>query len=321
MGGAISLLLGWLSVRGIDWDLVVAQFQEFPVAWAVLSMIVVVVANILRACRWQALFVSQRLPLMRLFVVQNAGIGLNNLVPIRVVSEGVQFALLTLRYRVKPGVALATMSVERVLDMVVTSTLLLIGLSLLPDKGDFLLYVVGAFVFAMGSALAIPLMLKFSHRPFMNRIPVVAAMVGSLLDMSKSRGALCVSFLLTLGHWLLLGMAAWILAHGMGLDMSPFVATLTILGTIYFTTSVPALPSGLGTFEFAVVYVLKVFGVSQAMAFSYGVVIHAVFFLPPIVVAVLLFSTIGLRGFRKDAATEALETSTVAPSNDLGRRI
>ena len=103
LGGAISLLLGWLSVRGIDWDLVVAQFQEFPVAWAVLSMIVVVVANILRACRWQALFVSQRLPLMRLFVVQNAGIGLNNLVPIRVVSEGVQFALLTLRYRVKPG--------------------------------------------------------------------------------------------------------------------------------------------------------------------------------------------------------------------------
>ena len=295
LGVAISLLLGWLSVRGMDWGLVVDQFGDFPVGWALASLAILVLSSFVRAYRWQVLFIGQRVPLLRLFLVQNAGIGLNNLVPIRVVSEGAQFALLTLRYRIKGGVALATLGMERILDLVVTTVLLMAGLTLLPNKGDFLPYVVGAFVVAVGSVLAVPLLIWLCSRPLLNRIPLLVSTAGTLVDLTRARFSLAYSFLLTLVHWLLVGLCAWVLAHGMGLGISAFVATLAIVGTLYFATALPALPAAAGTFEFAIVYVLKLFGVSQSQAFSYGVVIHAVLFLPPIVIAILVFSRIGLR--------------------------
>ena len=110
----------------------------------------------------------------------------------------------------------------------------------------------------------------------------------------------------------MVGLCAWVLAYGMGLGISAFVATLAILGTLYFATSVPALPSSVGTFEFGVVYVLKVFDVPQALAFSYGVVIHAVLFLPPIVVAIVVFGSLGLKPLKQGAFMRPLEAGTPA---------
>ena len=301
--------MGWLAVRGIDWGLVLDQFQHFPVIWAFASLLTVVVANIFRAYRWKVLVVGEPLSTLRLFMVQNTGIGLNNVVPIRVISEAVQYALLTLRYKVNNGVALGTMGIERVLDMVITASLLMAGLILIPDIGQARPYVIGAFVFAILSVLAIPLFVKLAGMGFFSRISLLAATIDYLSHVKQNKRALVQSFLLTLAHWLLLGLAVWVLAFGMDLGISPVVATLTILGTLYFTTSVPSLPAGLGTFEFAVVYVLKLFEVDHASAFSFAIVIHAVVFLPPIVVALALFSSFGLNPLKR-----TMQGTDIAPS-------
>ena len=298
---AISLLLGWLSVRGIQWGLVADQFQSFPVGWALASLALLVLSSVLRAYRWQVLFLRDRPGVGRLFLIQNTGIGLNNLVPVRVVSEGFQFAMLTLRYKVDSGVAFGTLGVERILDMLVTAAILMAGLTLLPSKGDFVPYVVGAFVVALASVLAVPFVIWLGRRPLLSWIPLLKPTSDYLKELSGAKGSLGYSFLLTLAYWLAVGLCAWVLAHGMDLGISPFGATLAILGTLYFTTALPGLPAAAGTFEFAVVYVLKVFDVSQALAFSYAVVIHAVLFLPPIVVAIAAFSLIGFERFRNRA--------------------
>ena len=306
LGIGISLALGWLSIKGMDWGLVADQFHTFPLGWVFLSLALVILGSVLRAYRWQALFVEQRPSFARLFLVQNAGIGLNNLAPVRVVSEGVQYGLLTMRYGVRGGAALATLGVERLLDMVVTASILMAGLTLLPSKGDFLLYVVGAFVFALVSVLAIPLLMWLVRRSVLNRISLLVSASGFLADMARAKLNLACAFFLTLGHWLVLGFGAWALAHGMGLEISPFEATLAILGTLYFATAVPALPAAVGTFEFAVVYVLKVFEIPQEAAISYAVVIHAVLFLPPIVIAIVAFAIMGVGRRRHEDATGSL---------------
>lgn len=304
LGLAVSLSLGWLSVRGIEWALVSDQFQEFPVGWVVASLLVVVTSNILRAYRWKILFVGHQVPLLRLFLVQNAGVGLNNMVPVRVLSEGVQFALMTLRYKVNGGAVLGTMGIERILDMVITASLLMVGLTLLPSKGEVLPYVIGAFVFAMLSVLAIPVVIKVRHFSFLRKIPLILATIEYLTSLSKAKVALGYSLLITLAHWVLLGLGAWVIAQGMDLGISPAVTTITILGALYFITSMPALPAGIGTFEFAVVYVLKLFDVDQEAAFSFAIVVHAVVFLPPVVVAIGLFSSIGLNPCKQEGQTE-----------------
>ena len=316
LGIAIGIVLGWMAVRGMEWGLVLDQFQDFPAGWTAVALFVFVLASFVRAYRWQALFVRQRVPMLQLFLVQNAGIGLNNMVPVRVVSEGVQYALLTLRYRVKGGAAMATLGMERILDMVVTAILLTAGLALLPNKGEFLPYIVGAMVVALASVLAIPFVIWASGKPVLNRIPLLVSTGGFLSDLARAKLALGYSFLLTLAYWLLVGTCAWVLAQGMGLGISPFVATLAILGTLYFATALPGLPSAVGTFEFAIVYVLKFFGVEQAPAFTYGLMIHAVLFLPPIVVAIALFSAIGFGSLKDRASTKPLvEGHRVAVEN------
>ena len=294
LGVTVSLTLGWLAIRGIDWRLVGEQFGEFPLGWALASLAVMVLSSVVRAYRWQTLFVKERLPLARVFLVQNTGIGLNSLVPLRVAGEGAQFALLTRRYGVKGGVAVATMGVERVLDLVVTASLLMAGLTLIPDKGDVLPYVVGSFVVAVASVMVIPFLIRLSTKPLLRRIPLVVDTARYLTDLARAKFALTSAFFLTLAYWLMVGACGWLLAVGMDLGISAFVATLAILGAIYFTTTLPGMPASVGTFEFAIVYVLKLFGVDQAPAFSYAIGLHVILFVPPMLVAIGVVFALGL---------------------------
>ena len=319
LGVTMSSALGWLAVRGVDWGLVADEFAEFPVEWAIASLAVMVLSTVVRAYRWQTLFVKEKPPLPRMFLVQNTGIGLNSLVPLRVAGEGAQFALLTLRYGVRGGVALGTMGVERVLDLLVTACLLMAGLTLIPNVGDVLPYVVGAFVVAVASVMAIPILVRLSGKPFLRRVPLVVSTVQYLTDLGRAKFALTSAFFLTLGYWLIVGVCGWLLAVGMDLNISAFVATLAIVGAIYFTTLLPGMPASVGTFEFAIVYVLKLFGVAQAPAFSYAVGLHAILFLPPMLVAVAVLLTLGLKPLVSGAGARRQRSNAAVAPEDPGR--
>jgi uncharacterized membrane protein YbhN (UPF0104 family) len=319
LGIAFSFGLGWLAISGLDWGGVANQFQDFPTGYTLLTLVLFIGATVLRAYRWQVLFLREKVSLPRLFMVQNVGIGLNNLVPIRVFGEVAQFALLRWRYRVNGGTAIATLGLERVLDLVVTATLLMAGLALLPNKGDFLPYVVGAFVVAIASVGMVRVFVWASNKPLLNRLNTVTAAADSLSALARAKGTLAYSLLLTLAYWVTVGICGWILASGMELGISPFVTTIAILGTLYLVTSLPALPAALGTFEFAVVYVLKIFDVPQELAFSYALVLHGILFLPPIVIALASLPFLGLHSLRRRESVEAepvfpLTVSTGSPN-------
>ena len=83
----------------------------------------------------------------------------------------------------------------------------------------------------------------------------------------------------------MVGITAWVVATAISLSISPMTATLVIMATIFFATAVPAAPSAIGTYEFAVVYVLAYFGVERESAFGFALITHAVFFLPPTIIA------------------------------------
>ena len=53
-GIAISIGLGWLSTRGLDWSLVLEAFGDVSLTMIVLAVGVFVVASYLRAVRWRA---------------------------------------------------------------------------------------------------------------------------------------------------------------------------------------------------------------------------------------------------------------------------
>jgi uncharacterized membrane protein YbhN (UPF0104 family) len=291
---AFSLGLGWLAIRDIQWGLVRDQFSDFPIGYGLLALAVFMAASVLRAYRWQRLFLNDHVSVGRLFLVQHVGLGLNNLVPVRLFSEVAQFALLRWRYNVSGPAVVATLSVERILDMVVTATILLAGLTLIPQKGDVLPYVVGAFIIALLSLMLVRAFVWASHRPLLMRIGALVQIASSFIDLAKARKALVSSLLLTLAYWLGVGFSTWILAYGMDLEISAFEVTIAILGALYLTTSLPALPAAVGTFEFGVVYVLKLFNVDAEQALSLALVMHAILFLPPIIIALVYLPAVGI---------------------------
>ena len=295
----------YLVVRDMDWSALSVELRDFPLRYAIASLLIFSVATAVRAYRWQVLFVGEKVPLHRLLLVQNAGIGLNSLSPIRLISEAAQYVLLTLRYQVKKESVAATLGVQRVLDFVISALLLGIGFILLPGLKGFALYILGAEFLAILSLLAIPAIIWFGARPGLARVPMLASTAASLRRLLQARLKLTWSFLLTLIYWLILGLAAWVLAYGMGIEISLLLATLLVIATLTFVALVPSLPASIGTFEFAAYYLLTAFGVGPVEALGYALVLHAILFLPPILVALLVMISWTLKKRAKEAGAPA----------------
>ena len=109
LGLAIGTGIGFAMVRDMDWGSLSGAFGDFPVRYGLLSLAVFSAATAMRAYRWQVLFIGDKVPIHRLLLVQNVGIGLNSVSPLRIISEATQFLMLTLRYRVKGEEVAATL--------------------------------------------------------------------------------------------------------------------------------------------------------------------------------------------------------------------
>jgi len=314
LGFTVGTAIGVAMVRDVEWGSLSSVFQDFPIGYGLLSLAVFSAGTALRAYRWQVLFIGDKVPLHRLLLVQNVGIGLNSVSPIRIISEATQFLMLTVRYRVRGEEVAATLGVQRVLDFVAAAILLGVGLMVLPSLKGFTPYIIGSAVVAVVSVLAVPAVIWFGSRPGLTHLQLLASTSSSLRELTKARVRLTWSFLLTLGYWILLGLSAWVLAYGMDIDISLLVATLLVIGTLTFVGLVPSLPASVGTFEFAVFYLLTTIGVGDGDALAFALVIHLILFMPPILIAVLVFATWAITGRKgTDAVSPGALTADSSP--------
>ncbi len=309
IGLIASGALLWLATRGVEWGLVAENLVGVSMTLLALSVVVFMFASYLRAVRWRLLFTTDQISSSRLFIIQNEGIGLNNVLPLRVASEVTQLAILTLRDGIRGATALATLGMERVIDVVASTMILAGAFFLVPQLRDFTPYVLGAIGFAVFLIVLVRLLAWGSYAlGFVKRIAFLAAFTAAIREVERARLRIAASLLISAVYWMLVGVTSWIVAVALDLPISPIIATLVIMGTIFFATTVPGAPSAVGTFEFAVVYVLAFFGIERTVGFGYAVVIHAVFFLPPTIIAAFFLPREGVislgRGRRSAAARE-----------------
>ena len=309
VGIAVSAGLGWLAARGLDWGLVAEAFGSVSLPLVALAVVVFMAASYLRAARWKVLFVNYEISTNRLFVIQNVGIGLNNVMPVRIASEVSQLAILSLKDGVRPSVALATLGMERVLDVVASTLILAIAFFMVPEMQPFAPYLWGALGLSV-VCIALVRLLAWGNTgmPWIERVPGLTAFTTAVRDLERHPLRLAVSMTMSVGYWLTVGLTSWILASSVDLPISPTTATLVIMGTIFFATAVPAAPAAIGTFEFAVVYVLEFFGVNRESGFGFAVITHAVFFLPPTLMAAVFLPREGLGSFSRLRSLMAART-------------
>ncbi|MCL0044260.1 flippase-like domain-containing protein [Dehalococcoidia bacterium] len=303
-GAVLSVLLGWLMIRGMDWNELFSNIREFPAHLFLLALVTFLLGILLRAWRWHVLFVRERPNFLRLFLIQNAGIGLNNLSPIRIFSEPVQLALVTRRGGVNGGTALATLATEHLMDVFATATFLGLGVILLPELRGFSIQLAGAIILAVASLLVFLIIAKgMNFIPGARKVVFIQRALTAARILRDSPFHIFLSLLGTFGHWALLGISGWIIAQGLGIDVGIAVVVVLFMGSVFFVSAVPSLPGGAITFEAAVVYTLGLFGVEGEPALVFALVMHIVMFGPSTIIAALVLPREGIKMFgRKDSA-------------------
>ena len=303
VGLAASVGLGWLAIRGLQWGLVVENLGNVSLGLLALALSVFLFAAWLRALRWHILFVDENLSVARLFIVQHEGLGFSNVMPLRVASEMTQLAVLKIRDGVSGSTALATLGMERVIDVLASTVILAVAFLFVPEMKHFTVFVLGcAGVHAPGRGVGE--VLRLGREPGVRAAVLVSGgfCPRQSRTLERQRLRLLGSFLLSVAYWMLVGVTAWTLAVAIGLEISPLTATVVVMGTIFFATAVPAAPSAIGTFEFAIVYVLGFFGIEKADGFGFAVIAHAVFFLPPTIIAAIFLPREGVLAIRGRSA-------------------
>ena len=296
LGAGASVGLTYLAVRSLAWRDVAATFADFPVWSVAAALLPMAAAILLRAARWHVLLPGGAVSLGQVALVQNTGLGVNNMLPVRMVSEPIQLALITRRYHVPFPTALATLVAGNVLDIFATTMLMGFGILLVPGLREgrvsiqlavaLILFVVSVLVFIVVArgldAIPIAKRLRFFQQ--------LTIAVGLLRDMP---GRLLLSFLGTVGHMFFIGVAGWVVASALGIDVGLLTMATILVAATFFTSAVPSLPGGAGTYHFAVISMMTAVGVDHAVAFSFAIVMHLIIFLPPSVLALGMMWKVG----------------------------
>ena len=294
-GLGLGFLFGFLAVRGIDWAEVGRQIAGTSV-WAVIASFgFTLFSGYLRAVRWRLLFVGERITTLRLFLVENAALGLNNVSPVRLLDEPAIIAMLTLRDKIPAPPVLATIVMTRAQDVAVTLLFAAAAVAAEPAlTGRARPAALGGLLFMVFLFALLNLGGLARWFPPIARIPGVARYAESVATLVAHRMRLAFSTGLTGAYWLALGPAAYVLAQAMGVEITWFQATIVALGAVFFASATPGLPGAIGTFELAVVEIVGLWGVPQSLGVGYALILHVVFFLPPMIMAVIVLPREGI---------------------------
>lgn len=300
LGLTISGLLTWFVINGLDWTMIKVVLLSLNIPLLLLSILIFLINNYIRAFRWRLLLLNENISVHRLFIVENEGLGLNNLIPIRVAAEAVQWTALTVNNNVNGSFTLATLGMVRVLDLIASILILTIGFIFIEEMHEFRFYIIGISIFGL-LTISLIILMSWSHKnfPLINRVPGLKSFISSVTSLTNSPGRLSLSLSLSFIYWILIGLTVWIVALSLNIPVSLLTATVTVIGTIFFATAIPSAPSSIGTFEAVMIYMLGIFGLERESSFSYAVIVHLILFLPPSIIALIFLPSEGIGAFTK----------------------
>ena len=261
----------------------------------------------LRALRWRVLLLAVGHPSRKqAFNASVVGYMVNYIVPVRV-GELVRAYLVATESGFSRSAAFATVIVERLVD-VFCVLLIFAGVSFVIDfslvspefKAGIRTSALGFLV--LGTLLVIALWAVRRHRTLLisklqsvqirslQMIVRQAWRIGVFADGIVVPDGLRLRLLFlsqTVAIWLATVAQVRMLLDGFYFSL-PWEASWLMLVGLAVGVSLPSAPGLIGTFHYAVILVLKGFGIAGADAVSYAIVLHAVSVLPILILGVLI---------------------------------
>jgi uncharacterized protein (TIRG00374 family) len=305
-GIAVSVVFGWLAIRGLDFDEVREAIGRANPAWILAGVVAAVVGVTMRSERWRALFPPESRPrAVPTFWASQVGLLANNVLPVRA-GELVRVLALSRESGLRRTAVLATVVVERVFDLAVIALLQLAVASYLPDAPVARRFTLLALAILAVTALVVAVLAITPARrvagAFLLRLPILRSRGGVLIDSLRTglaalrnRQIAAGALLWTLASWLVLTVSGWCVIQAFDLDL-PWHAALFLIVAVTFAQAVPSSAGSIGVFELAARSALVAYGVPPAVALSAGLVLHAVSALPFIVLGAVGMARLGVSG-------------------------
>lgn len=274
LGIAISLVCGYIAVRGVEWSAVWIFVSRVNLLAVIPALACLGVLFLLRAYRWQR-FVEPPQPLHSFLSATLIGFMANNLLPLRA-GELVRAYALAHLTRVRVSTAFATAMLERVWDVLMISVLLIATLSSFPlppwlARTNLVILGMGVASLLGGWWLVGRGAGSFSWLP--PRLATVAGHFVGGLSALRSVPLIVLTALLSLAVWLAEVAYYWVLLRACGFAL-PLQAALMMTVMTVFGVALPAAPGFVGTFQYATVLALSFFSVPKEEALGFSIIAH-----------------------------------------------
>jgi uncharacterized protein (TIRG00374 family) len=315
LGVLVSVLFIGLALRGLRLDEFWNKVQTANYWWLLPSIAVYFVAVWVRAWRWHFLLVPvKKIPTKTIFPITTIGYMGNNIYPARA-GEVLRAVVLKRREGVSISASLATIIVERIFDGVVMLGFVFVNLpelAKLTGSSGFVgniqqVAVIGTGVFigalvifllaAMFPQITIKIGQWFIDRLLPQRLrQQTGGLMHKFLDglaSLRSPFNILMVFVTSLVIWLLETGKYWLVMHAFHFSVS-FFALMLMNGIVTLATTIPSAPGYIGTFDAPGIAVLMAYGVDQATAAGYTLVLHVALWLPITLLGAYFFTREGI---------------------------
>jgi glycosyltransferase 2 family protein len=288
LGILISVVLVYLSVRGINLQDVLNDLKKIQLSYVILFILLMIFMQYLRSYRWGVILQPmEKIDQVPLFSITSVGFLAIAAIPARI-GELARPYLISKRSSIKMSSALGTIFIERILDsftvLTIATVVLLIDMPFdLPSwmvKSSIIFSLLALFLFCFILFLILrrEAALKFINI-ILNRLPgklanKIDAAIHHFIDgLQIVTNIKLFSYLLFLSVviWLVDVLAIYVLLLAFGYTL-PVIASFVVMVILIVGIAIPAAPGFVGNWHYACVFALGLFGLAKADALSFAVV-------------------------------------------------
>ncbi len=294
-GTLLSIFFLWLAFRRVDLQEVWEALRQAKPLLVALSLLTFLITQVVKSIRWKTLFYpehhSRRLSkLLKVIVI---GQMINAAVPAPRLGEVARAYLLGKIERISTAYAFGTVVLEKALDSLMLLVLVFLislfmplpvwlkGSSLIVSGGMVLLLIVMTLLSRWENRLPSWLDRVLGPESWLTRVGVTGAIQRAALSLRPLR-----SFSLnvqlwgwSLLNWLVMIATNLILLWAFGLYL-PWTAAPLLLAILNIGIILPSSPGRIGIFHYLCVLTLGLYGVEPSVALAFGIVLHALVYLP-----------------------------------------
>jgi uncharacterized protein (TIRG00374 family) len=329
LGLLISIIFITIALYGLDLAHFWETLQKANYWWLLPGIAVYFVTVLVRTWRWRSMLAHLKpIPLLRLFPIVVIGYMGNNVYPARA-GEVLRSYVLRRNEGVGMTASLATVVLERIFDGLVMLLFVFATLPFAPLPEGFRLVVIG---FSLVFAFALALFFALAARPErMSRLYAYAVdrllperlrpRIHGLFDRFvhglqslRSPREMATIFLTSTVIWLGETTKYWFVMHAFDFNV-PFPVLMLMTAVVNLATTIPSTPGYIGTFDAPGIAILTQFGVEQAVATGYTLVLHVALWLPITLLGAffMLRESIGWRDMARAAESRAEPAAPAGP--------